>query len=376
MAKKKKNTQDNRLSLSTIDETRDYIDKVIGEMNKDTYNFALLYSGRGIGKTYTVQKRLIKEAITNDFEIGFVVLKAKEIQKKALFGWIEKCWRKEFDDFYELKISKQEILWRRREDDDESDWKRLLYIFSICESDEYKIMSFPRMKYLIWDECVKAKMRPEDTMAMYNFINIYETIDREQNELKAILMCNVLKTAKVSPVFDYFHVPTTVMVNEFQVVDGRFSVYLPTFIDNKDFAKGVLGYEGMTNGEFETFNYHNLLATPEKPKKNQIPVEYSTSKVIYIDSNSYIYAVLTTNKQIYIELLTGKDKYQVQMSFDDDNKCFTTDLLQVSRFYQLIPPVLITYLKNALISGKLKFCTEETLLRPTELLNQLGLIFK
>ena len=84
MAKKK--TENERLNLKTVDETREYIDKVVSEMSKDTYNFALLYSGRGIGKTYTVQKRLIREAIHNDFELGFVVLKQKEIQKKALFG--------------------------------------------------------------------------------------------------------------------------------------------------------------------------------------------------------------------------------------------------------------------------------------------------
>lgn len=374
MAKKK--TENERLNLKTVDETREYIDKVVSEMSKDTYNFALLYSGRGIGKTYTVQKRLIREAIHNDFELGFVVLKQKEIQKKALFGWIEKCWRKEFDDFYELKVSKQEVFWRPRESDNENDWKRLLYIFSICESDEYKIMSFPRMKYLIWDECVKAKMRPEDTMAMYNFINIYETVDREQNELKALLMCNVLKTAKVSPVFDYFKVPTTVLVNEWQIVDKRFSVYLPTFIEDKDFAKGVLGYEGMTNGEFESFNYHNLLGTPEKPKKNKEPDEYATSDILFINSSNYLYAVMTTNRQVYIELLTGKDKYNVEFHLSEERPAFTTDILQVNRYYQIIPLSLINYLHNALVAGKLKFCTEETLLRPTELLNQLGLIFK
>jgi hypothetical protein len=352
-----------KIELKNIDETRDYIDKLIQDMSKDTYNFLLLYSGRGIGKTYTLQKRLIREAINNNFEIGFVVLKAKEIEKKALWGWIEKVWAKEFDEQYEVKITKQEIFYKDRKYGEE--WIRLLYIFSICESDEYKIMSFPRMRYLIWDECVKEKPRPEDTMAMYRFINIYETVDREQNELKAICMCNVLKTAKVSPVFDYFHVPSSVLVNEYQNINGRFSVYLPTFIENKDFAKGVLGYEGMTNGEFETFNIINVLKTPNIN-------EYMTSSPIIIKCDSYFYFILFTNSYTYIELLKF-DNY-IDLILDDTEKNYTqytTSLWQVTDNMILIPQQLIDYLRRMLCFGKLKFCTEETLLRQTEFLKLL-----
>ena len=366
-------TQQNRIELKNTDETREYIDKLIQDMSKDTYNFLLLYSGRGIGKTYTLQKRLIREAINNNFEIGFVVLKAKEIEKKALWGWIEKVWAKEFDEQYEVKITKQEIFYKDRKYGEE--WIRLLYIFSICESDEYKIMSFPRMKYLVWDECVKEKPRPEDTMAMYRFINIYETVDREQNELKAICMCNVLKTAKVSPVFDYFHVPSSVLVNDYQNINGRFSVYLPTFIENKDFAKGVLGYEGMTNGEFETFNYHNLLAQPQKPKKKngeRIINEYPTTNPIWIVSNNYYFCILTTNIQTYIE----QGNYMYWRLNKKDDKLFCTNYLDIKENTQIVPQCLYDYLRRLLLAGKLKFTTEETILRQTELLDNLGIIFK
>jgi hypothetical protein len=358
-------------NLIDVNSVRDYIQTLVHCDER----FLLLYSGRGIGKTYTVQKTLIQELIDNHTEMGFIVLLDKEEKGKALKGWLDKVCTNEFGTKYEFKVTLKEAFWRPI-GTVSGGWTRFAFIFSLACSDSYKLMSFPKMKYLVWDECVKAQARFEDRYAMYNAINLYETIDREQNQLKLICLCNVLKTAKTSPVFDYFHVPPTILVCEQSVYKGRRAIYLPTFITDKEFAQDVLGYEGMTNGAFEDAGLGTILQ--RNVSKNEKPIQ-----IYGIISSGFFYYLMFTNDKAYLEALGNEENKQMIAMINDgtffkDNpiQLFTTDLTAITDKCIVIPQQLMVYLQRLLKNGKLKFLNEDTAMRQTTLIMALGITLK
>lgn len=342
-----------KLKIKSVEQARETVSReIITTENK----FNLFYSGRGVGKTFSVQIPTIDECIENGGEIGFCVLKDKEINNNALLGWISKVWNFKYKDFYDLRqFNKREIFYTVK---GENNFKRLFYCFSITNADDYKVFSFPEMRFLIWDECVKERLRPEDKNAMSNFINIYETVDREENRVKAVLMCNVLKTAKISPVFDYFNVPANVQIGDKITYNGRTSIYLPTFgAEKKKFVNDTGGYAIMSKGEFDISHYGYLIKIPALNEK-----AVTTFIIAENDIHQYIFTI-TNQQNIYVESLSVSENFDF-LKFTI-NPAFVTDKTPYLNYY------IKSYLKKALENGKLKFINEETLLRANDLIYQI-----
>lgn len=345
----KNQTREKLKKANTLDKIREYIAE---EIKTSEERLILFYSGRGIGKTYTTQKTILADALREGFEVGFIVLKDKEIKGGALSAWLEKVLRNEFSNDYDFKIDKNNGYYSEK---GAKDFRRFITIFAIANADEYKVKSFPNMRYLIWDECVKARQRPEDEKAIYNFLSIYETIDRNENKLKAICLCNVLKTAKTSPVFCFFKVPVETLPRDIHIDGTRKAIYLPIFDTEKSFAEGEEQYKGMSEGHFERYHYGNLIQKPDE-------TETANAGLIIEQNQNYYFGIMQTDKNIYIEYLekltdTTKELFRVYTLHETD----------VESGKPLCPPKLKQILLNAYITGHLKFINEETLLRSRSL---------
>lgn len=333
----------NRVNARSVEEAREFIKKEILESPE---KFLLFYSGRGIGKTYTTQKTILEKIFEEKTELGFVVLKDKEIKSNALRLWLEKVLQNEFSKKYDFKFDKENGYFSEKSE------KRFIPFcrcFSIVSADDYKVKSYPNVRFLVWDECVKARTRPEDERAMYNFLSIYETIDREENRVKAICLCNVLKTAKTSPVFDYFKVPFETLPNDIHTDGQRKAVYLPIFETDKDFAKGVKDYAGMSRGIFERPHYGDLIRTPDKDERAE-------AVVVIRQSEDFYFAIMQTQKNLYVEYI---DKIRQIELF----RVYVLNPADVTSELRLVPPNLKRILLNAYLLGKLKFINEESILR-------------
>lgn len=148
-----------------------------------TFNF--VNAPRSIGKTYSTQKWLLKQAIKKYRKTVYIVRTVYE--KKEMPGiqaW-DKVLLREFPAYYDNITSDSKGIYL--------EGRTLVHIIALSEAVKLKRLSFPNVYYIMFDE-----YQIEDKTARYIngfsepelFINIYHTIDREENRVKCFLLGN------------------------------------------------------------------------------------------------------------------------------------------------------------------------------------------
>lgn len=151
-------------------------------------NFNLINGPRSIGKTYTTQKHFVKHAINKNSEFVYLVRTKNEIQEGIFERAFEKVINNEFPS-NEIMFTKDECFLL---DDDN---RTLGYCLAISDYVKIKTKSFPFVKFLLFDEyMLDTDKKSARYVSGWNepdlFLNIYHTIDREEDRVICFLLGN------------------------------------------------------------------------------------------------------------------------------------------------------------------------------------------
>ena len=171
-------------------------------------NFNLINSERTIGKTYTTEAWVIDKCITNHVEFVYITRTKKRKEKGALEKGLAKVVREKFNE-YEFNFTSEEMVLVENED-----YKRVLgYCVSLSEENDTKTMSFPLVKYIIFDEYVIEETPGNRYYNGWNapdsFLKIYHTIDREEDRVICFMLGNNIRFHNPYHMHKAFRIPYT-----------------------------------------------------------------------------------------------------------------------------------------------------------------------
>lgn len=244
IAEKFKDVNDNRFRL-------DYVYK----LNLD-WNILILLGKKNIGKTYNIH-RLIDECIATDREVFMVRVKAREI---------ESALRPFFDD----PRSKVRIKGRGsgtydlvvKPTNDKERNKKARKVGSCCSISTltaYQGASYPKVKYIIWDECitdgVAQKITNSEIRAFERFIS---SIVRDKKDVKVFIFGNLLSKVeahKGDPLLGFYGIDASCGCKYIEAKDKTHASIL--FLNTKSMFKGIED-QGVLGG-IDDSNEANLL---------------------------------------------------------------------------------------------------------------------
>lgn len=154
-------------------------------------NFNFINSARSIGKTYGCQKFFIKRAIERGEEFIYLV-RTKELVDSGIF---ETAFRKVVNrEFSDKPIKFKNTSCTLKNEDETGVPLQLGYCLAISDYINIKKMSFPNVKYLMFDEYM---LEATDTQRYVRgwkepdfFLNIYQTVDRDEDRVICFLLGN------------------------------------------------------------------------------------------------------------------------------------------------------------------------------------------
>lgn len=330
----------------TKDEIRNLISDIILTFKE---RFILLTSGRNVGKTYTTQKTVIQYCIDNDVVFGFAVPTITEMNRGMLKEWVSKCVKQQFKK-YQFRYTRERMFYRASE---EEDYVEIGRCFALSEGENNKKRASPLMEFLIFDEAVVSNTTAMEE-ALYSMQLLYETLDRNEDKIKAIFLCNTL--SKVNPFYNYFEVTTKDLAKQGTEIrtQNRYCWYIPNPIDldeGSEFKKMIKGtsYGNMSSGMFDE-NYGFFVEEP--PKKSKFYSAFG----IELGEGTFCSVMHCENDNFYCEVCTEAHlKKFADPIFNTIFKKATTER-----------PMLPDYIRNAIYErlevGKFKFLNEESLL--------------
>lgn len=314
--------------------------------------FICLTSGRGVGKSYTVQKTIIEYCYQNDKDFILVVETREAKDAGALREWISKVTQEQFSE-YEFKYTTDFVYMKHAHKDE--DWKRIGICIPLRKATSYKRNSYPNTRFIVMDEAMLEDGQYIDIYMDY-FLTIYHTADRDRNVVTAIIIGNTMQ--KINPIYEFFEIGPSDL-SKVGLVKKSFNRYLwyipipPDLIDEEtnDFRKMIKGtkYGDMANGYFQT-NYGHLIQEPYEG------VETTSAYGLCIGENLFAQILVCNDGYVYAECVSEEHmrKYcQV---------VFTTTYTKATKDNPRMPPWLIDGIKRCLDKGVLKFITEESLL--------------
>lgn len=149
-------------------------------------NFIMIDAPRSVGKTYSTLKIVIRNCIKNGLEFAYICRTQDEKKNGVMEKAVQKVMRNEFPGYEYLCDTENMYIV-------EGDEKRVLaYCLALSESQKIKKYSYPKCKFMIFDEYmlepggryVHGEKEPD------LLLSIYHTIDREEDRVICILLGN------------------------------------------------------------------------------------------------------------------------------------------------------------------------------------------
>lgn len=149
-------------------------------------NFNFINALRKIGKTYTLQKFLLKQAITKGLQFVFICRTQKEKQNNIMKQSFEKVMNVEYPNI-EFEVKKEEMYYVNEHNE-----KILIaYCIALSEAEEVKKKSFPFVKYMMFDEYTLPNYSSQKYVHGWEepdaLLSLYQTIDADED--RVILFC-------------------------------------------------------------------------------------------------------------------------------------------------------------------------------------------
>lgn len=154
-------------------------------------NFNLINGERSIGKTFTCQDYILDRCIKYGEEFVYITRTAKEKESGAL----EDAFKKIVMKFYPEDIEYTTEIMTITEEEETEDIKRTLgYCIALSEAAKVKKKSYPRVRWLLFDEYMLEKKQNMQYVNGWRepdlLLSIYHTIDREEDRVICFLLGN------------------------------------------------------------------------------------------------------------------------------------------------------------------------------------------
>lgn len=315
-------------------------------------NFICLTGGRGVGKSYTVQKTIIEYCYQNDNDFILVVETREAKDSGALREWLSKVTYEQFPE-YDFKYTTDFAYMKHAHK--EEDWKRIGICIPLRKATSYKRNSYPHTRFMIMDEAMLEDGQYIDIYMDY-FLTIYHTADRDRNVVKAIIMGNTMQ--KINPIYEFFEIGIADLT-KVGLVKRTFNRYLwylpmpPDLVDENtnDFRKMIKGtkYGDMANGYFQA-NYGHLI---QEPYEDAI---VTSAYGLCIGDNIFVQLLVCNDGYVYAECVNEEHMRKYCKAI------YTTTYTKATKDNPRMPPWLAEAIKTCLNRGALKFITEESLL--------------
>lgn len=175
------------------------------------FKWYLLMGGRGIGKTYGFQKFLIRNCLKKKTEFAIITRTVESIENDVLKKSLTKVLDNEFKDL-DLIFNKREGYYNI-EKNGKKEKVVLCRIFALSEYSKIKKESYPNIRWLFFDEFILEEIKGLRSGYVGGFdepdtlINIYNTIDREEDRVRVIMLCNTITSVNPYFIHDFFKIP-------------------------------------------------------------------------------------------------------------------------------------------------------------------------
>lgn len=155
-------------------------------------NFNFINGERSIGKSYTIMKFVIKKCLKKGYEFVYIVRTKNQKKSGALGDAFKKVLLNEFND-YRIECTNEDMV-NVVENEDKDEKIQLGYCLALSEKTEIKQRSFPKVKYIIFDEYMLETNNQHEYYKGWKepdeFLNLYHTIDREEDRVICFLLGN------------------------------------------------------------------------------------------------------------------------------------------------------------------------------------------
>lgn len=224
------------------------------------YNFDSLYSrngvynfcvgGRGLGKTYGAKLKGLSAAIKKGDEFIYVRRYKSELKAKDTF------FADILDEFPEhiFRINGNQAEFAHKNTPE--NWKIAGYFIALSTAQQWKSVSFPKVKLIIFDEFIIEKgaihYLPNEAEIFLNFLN---TVDRYKDKTRVLFLANSVSV--INPYFIEYGIEPKAGQEWIKSHEGFIICHFP---DSAEFKKGVyktrLGrfIEGTSYGDYAVGN--------------------------------------------------------------------------------------------------------------------------
>ncbi len=290
-----------------------------------TYNF--LVGGRGLGKTYGIKKKAIKDALTKGIQFIYLRRYKTELSKSrsTFFADI----KHEFPDYDFKNIGELAVASPvSTRNEKKRDWITIGYFIALSTSQNEKSVSYPKVEKIIFDEFIIEKGAIQYLNSEVDvFNNFYSTVDRWQDKTKAYFLANSVSI--MNPYFLYYAIRPE-SKDEFIVAkDGFIVAHFPkseefeNSVYKSKFGKFIKDseYADYAVGNSFSDNTKTMLANKGPKARYIFTLECQDGKfsvwMNFFDNEYYIQAKLPKNQIVYTLLANKMDTNKTLMNFSD-----------------------------------------------------------
>lgn len=350
------------------------MEKSIMDLFTYEQHFFFINGPRTTGKTYTLQKIMLKKCMKRDEEIGFITRTKDEYLTGAAWQSFQKVFTQEFPNVIFEEI-KNDIYYRLNEKDKP---KRIIVGLPLSQALKWKNRAnFPKIAYILFDEYmieVKDGILQGNYVQGWNepelFLNFYNTIDRLEGRVKVFFAGNNTQFYNPYHTFHKFKNLFRKIPEKGQIVKGPDEVFwrvkpsdkLVAFMKNDPFLKSMEGtryYTYAVEG-----NYQDDVANIEKlPQgaKTIFALKYEQT-IVYVhrgykdneeklwlsyrgDPNTTAYAVRGNDVSANVTLFTGTFWHEIFRKYHSSGNIYFSDSKSKTMCQDFLYLVLTSYRK-------------------------------
>lgn len=314
-------------------------------------NFNFINGTRSIGKTYTTQKFCLKKCIENGWQAAYIVRYASEKEEGALPLAFEKVLENEFKD-YLWKLQNEKIQYKN----ENGEWIDIFICIALSESQKIKKRSFPFVKFIIFDEYMLERENNSKYVKGWKepeiFLNIYHTIDREEDRVICFLLGNTTTFFNPYHMYPSFDIPSNIKPGE--IWYNKFCLFQWAIPDEEMIEKKSKSKFNEMIGGSEYGRYARDGEYIEDSEEFVLSRPQSAKHLMNIKSNDTIYGIWfdRINGNVFID-----DKYDPSCRFNfvlSKEELAEGFILGTKDFY------LIKWLSQKFKNGFVKYTTLET----------------
>lgn len=298
----------------------------------------ILFSGRGMGKTFSILKHRIEDADLDDLNKSkFIWLRdsAEVVKKIAAGNSLAAPIKKVYPEFPEVKIVKSEGNYHFMKDANTDNYKSLGYLMALSTFHNARGVSYDDVINITWDEFIPEEGAVIKKYQGLTFLNAYETVNRNRElegrpPVKIIFITNtngdiyseVLEDLGVSGIVE-------------DMVHDKIRTYRDQdtwieFLENKDFTEAkekTFLYRHAKNAKFTNMALYNEFSYNDALIKRKCDLKASTA-LLTLD-NKYTLIQLK-DKSLFWKL--GAWKGCINYDMDNDQEALLFRLLFTDKY--------------------------------------------